>query len=62
MDVIITRKLAAPFQPELGIGAIAPEDVIILNIEAIKFLGVSREEMEEIINAKQWNVQEDKAV
>ncbi len=49
MDVIITRKLAAPFQPELGIGAIAPEDVIILNIEAIKFLGVSREEMEEII-------------
>lgn len=49
MDVIITRKLAAPFQPELGIGAIAPGDVIILNIEAIKFLGVSREEMEEII-------------
>ena len=49
LDVMITRKLGAPFQPELGIGAIAPNDVRILNLDAIRFLGISKDEMEEII-------------
>jgi len=49
LDVMIIRKLGAPFQPELGIGAIAPNDVSILNLDAIKFLGISKNEMEEII-------------
>lgn len=49
LDVMVTRKLGAPFQPELGIGAIAPNDVKILNLDAIKFLGISKDEMEEII-------------
>jgi len=49
LDVMITRKLGAPFQPELGVGAIAPNDVSILNLDAIRFLGISKDEMEEII-------------
>lgn len=49
LDVIITRKIGAPFQPELGIGAIAPNDVRILNLDAIGFLGISKDEIEEII-------------
>ena len=49
LDVMITRKLGAPFQPELAIGAIAPNDVRILNLDAIRFLGISKDEMEEII-------------
>ena len=49
LDVMITRKLGSPFQPELGIGAIAPNNVRILNLDAIRFLGISKDEMEEII-------------
>jgi len=49
LDVMITRKLGAPFQPELGVGAIAPGDIHILNLDAISFLGISKDEMEEII-------------
>lgn len=49
LDVIITRKLGAPFQPELGIGAIAPNNVRILNTDAIRFIGISKDDMEEII-------------
>ncbi|HBG48766.1 MAG TPA: phosphoribosyltransferase [Cyanobacteria bacterium UBA9971] len=49
LDVMITRKLGAPFQLELAIGAIAPNDVRILNLDAIRFLGISKDEMEEII-------------
>lgn len=49
LDVLITRKLGAPFQPELGIGAIAPNNVRILNLDAIRFIGISKDQMEEII-------------
>ncbi len=49
LDVLVTRKLGAPFQPELGIGAIGPNNVQILNLDSIRFLGISKDEMEELI-------------
>lgn len=49
LDVLIARKLGAPFQPELGIGAIAPNGVRVLNLDAIRFLGISKDKIEEII-------------
>lgn len=49
LDVIVARKLGAPFQPELGIGAVAPEGVLILDEHAIRVLGVSRTEIERIV-------------
>lgn len=48
LDVMIARKLGAPGQPELGIGAIAPGGVRVLNEEAIRMLGLSDGEIEEI--------------
>jgi predicted phosphoribosyltransferase len=45
LDVIVARKLGAPFQPELGIGAIAPGGVRVLNEEAVRWLGISEEEI-----------------
>ncbi len=47
-DVMIARKLGAPGQPELGIGAIAPGGVRVLNEEAIRMLGISDAEIEAI--------------
>jgi len=41
LDVMIARKLGAPDQPELGVGAIAPGGVRVLNEEAVRALGLS---------------------
>ncbi|KAA0244181.1 MAG: phosphoribosyltransferase [Candidatus Brocadia sp. AMX2] len=42
LDVVIVRKLRAPYQPELGIGAVVDGDNInIINEELVRALGVS---------------------
>lgn len=53
LDIIITRKLGAPGQPELGIGAIAPNGIRVLNTEVIQWLGVSQDELEAITQREQ---------
>ena len=52
LDVIIVRKLGAPHQPELGIGAIGPGGVIVLDTETINALGIARETIEKIVAAE----------
>ena len=50
LDVVIPRKLGAPHNPELGIGAIAP-GVRVLDERLIRDLGISREYLEqEVVN------------
>lgn len=49
LDVIVARKIGAPSQPELGIGAIAPNGIRILNGELIRTLGISESQIKEII-------------
>jgi putative phosphoribosyl transferase len=42
MDVIIARKLRAPYQPELGIGAVVDGDhITIINHEVARFVGAT---------------------
>ncbi|MBU1492494.1 MAG: phosphoribosyltransferase [Actinobacteria bacterium] len=48
LDVVVVRKLGAPGNPELGIGAVAEGGVTILNEELIGRLGVTREELDEV--------------
>lgn len=45
LDVIVARKLGAPMQPELGIGAIAPGGIMLLDESTTKALGISPEEI-----------------
>jgi putative phosphoribosyl transferase len=45
LDVVIPRKLGAPDNPELAIGAVAP-GVMVLNERAVRQLGVPREYIE----------------
>lgn len=52
LDIIVARKLGTPFQPELGIGAIAPNDIRILNNELIKLLNIPESEIENIIQTE----------
>lgn len=46
LDIIVVRKIGCPWQPELGIGAIAEGGVRILNDALIAELGVSRAALE----------------
>jgi len=48
LDVIIARKLGAPDQPELGIGAIAPGGVRVLDDYIVRALDIPMEQIERI--------------
>lgn len=46
LDVFITRKIGAPFNPELAIGAIASDGTVFLDSALIRELGISPELIE----------------
>jgi putative phosphoribosyl transferase len=52
LDVVIPRKVGAPGNPELGIGAVA-EDVEVLDRRLIRVLGVSESYLRQEIAAQQ---------
>lgn len=47
LDVITPRKLGAPNQPELAIGAVAGDNIVVLDEQTIRYLGVSRSYIEQ---------------
>ena len=46
LDVVIVRKLGAPIQPELAMGAIGEEGACVLNPELVETLGVGTDELD----------------
>jgi putative phosphoribosyl transferase len=48
LDVIVVRKLGAPFQPELAMGAIGEDGIAVENEEIVEGSGVSAAELEAI--------------
>ena len=48
LDVWVVRKLGAPFQPELGMGAIAEGPAVVLDRSIVADLGVSRADLFEV--------------
>ncbi|QQG44590.1 MAG: phosphoribosyltransferase [Candidatus Roizmanbacteria bacterium] len=49
LDVIIVRKIGAPEQPELGVGAISENNTLVLNENKISTLGYSKNQIDEVI-------------
>ena len=49
LDVFIARKLGAPNQPELGIGAVAQDGSRVLNERIVEEIGVSEEYIERVV-------------
>jgi len=41
LDVLLVRKLGVPWQPELAFGAIATGDIVVMNDDHLKALGLS---------------------
>jgi len=46
LDLVISRKIPMPLNPEAGFGAIADDGTVILNEEAVKRIGLSRQQIE----------------
>jgi putative phosphoribosyl transferase len=46
LDVFIVRKLGAPYEPELAMGAIAEGGILLLNDAVINYLSISKENIE----------------
>ena len=53
LDVLVVRKLGAPGNPELGIGAIAEDGITVLNDALIARLRVSPAEIEAVAEREQ---------
>lgn len=53
LDVLVVRKLGAPGNPELGIGAVGPDGICVLDRGIIDYLDVSDAELERILAAEQ---------
>jgi len=45
LDVLVVRKLGVPFQPELGMGAVAEGPALYVNRELVDRTGVARDEI-----------------
>jgi len=57
LDVVIVRKLGVPWQPELAMGAIASGSVQTLDQDLIRALGISREEVDAVIDKERAEVE-----
>jgi predicted phosphoribosyltransferase len=47
LDVIVPRKIGAPFNPELAVGAVAPDGTIFYDEVLIAHAGIERRELEQ---------------
>ena len=45
LDVIVVRKLGVPFQPELAMGAIGEDALLVVNDEVVRWAGVTDNEL-----------------
>ena len=43
LDLVIVRKIRAPFNPELGIGAVMPDGIYFVDINTVQALGIPHE-------------------
>ncbi|MFW5883365.1 MAG: phosphoribosyltransferase [Verrucomicrobiota bacterium] len=57
LDVIVARKIGAPSQPELAIGAVAPNGVRFIEPEAVRALGLKPEVVDEITESARQEAQ-----
>jgi len=55
LDIVVPRKVGAPFNPELGLGAVAP-GVQVLDEYLIRELGVTREYLDAEIAAQEREI------
>jgi putative phosphoribosyl transferase len=53
LDVIVVRKLGAPGRPELGVGAVAPGGIWVINEQLVRLLDLTEDDIAEIAAAEE---------
>lgn len=53
LDILIVRKLGAPFEPELAMGAIAGGGIRVINERVVRELHIPADEIERVAEAEQ---------
>jgi putative phosphoribosyl transferase len=46
LDIIVPRKIGAPFNPELAVGAVAPDGTVFFDEALIAYVGIDRKDLE----------------
>lgn len=57
LDIVVPRKIGAPSQPELAVGALTEDGTVIFNDEIMRTLGLSPEDVGSIIEAEKQEAQ-----
>ena len=57
LDTIVVRKIGAPFNPEFAVGAIAPNGVVIIDSETVQSLGISKKDINYIIEKEKLEME-----
>lgn len=57
LDLIITRKIGAPYQPELAIGAVTGDGFVMINENIVSRLNVSAEYIDKAAGEEQIEIQ-----
>jgi putative phosphoribosyl transferase len=58
LDIVVTRKIGAPGEPEFALGAVTQEGDVIMDREAAESIGASPAYLEEEVKRKQDEVRE----
>jgi putative phosphoribosyl transferase len=58
LDVCVVRKVGVPWQPELGLGAVAEGGQVYIDRELVREVGISGAELSRVIEAKRLEVEE----
>jgi putative phosphoribosyl transferase len=57
LDIVVSRKIGAPYNPELAVGAIMHDGIFIPNEDIIKMLNVSQEYINEQIDIQKNEIE-----
>jgi len=52
LDVLVVRKVGLPGQPELGVGAVAEDGTVHLDVGIVDHLGVDRHALDQVVRAE----------
>lgn len=56
LGILIVKKLGAPANPELAVGAMGPDGEVVLNKEILRELGLEEKDLEEIKKLKKEEI------
>ncbi len=56
LDIVITRKIGDPFQPELALGAIDPNGQLVWDEDLLEKLDLKKEDLKEIIEREKTEI------